>query len=170
LVLKVHLCSVSEVGLKRKQFYSFSRKAKIKRKWASFREISFRENFRFRESFRFRENFSFSRKFSFLHKFSQKNSFLRNFSHNFCAKTTNFRKNFRLRFKGKFFCDRLPRKFYLLTSILVHVYGYRYRYCLIYFETLSGFDHPFGYLYNKTAVSFVLKQYPDLLVLITQYR
>jgi hypothetical protein len=58
----------------------------------------------------------------------------------------------------------LPRKFYILTSILVHVYGY----CLICFETLSGFDHPVGYLYNKTAVSFVLKQYPDLLVLITQ--
>jgi hypothetical protein len=31
-----------------------------------------------------------------------------------------------------------------------------------------GFDHPVGHLYNKTAVSFVLKQDPDLLVLITQ--
>jgi hypothetical protein len=46
----------------------------------------------------------------------------------------------------------------------VHVYGY----CLICFETLYGFDHPVGYLYNKPAASFVLKQDPDLLVLFAQ--
>jgi hypothetical protein len=28
----------------------------------------------------------------------------------------------------------------------MHVYGY----CFICFETLSGFDQPVGYLYNKT--------------------
>jgi hypothetical protein len=31
-------------------------------------------------------------------------------------------------------------------------------YCLICFETLSGFDHLVGYLYNNTDVSFVLKK------------
>jgi hypothetical protein len=50
-----------------------------------------------------------------------------------------------------------------LTSILVHGRGN----CLICFETLSGFDNPVGYLYHNTAVSFVSKQDPDL-VLITQ--
>jgi hypothetical protein len=34
--------------------------------------------------------------------------------------------------------------------------------CLICFETLSGFDPPVAYIYNNTAVSFVLKQDPDL--------
>jgi uncharacterized membrane protein YfcA len=53
-------------------------------------------------------------------------------------------------------------KFYILTPILVHVYGY----CLICFEILSGFDHTVGCLYYITAVSFVLKQNPELLVLI----
>jgi hypothetical protein len=100
-----------------KTVFSFSRKAKIKRKWTNFREISFRENFRFCESFR--EKFSFSR------KFSRK-----------CSKTNIFAQVF-------FFCEILQRKFYFLTSILVHVYGY----CLICYETLSGFDHPVGYLY-----------------------
>jgi hypothetical protein len=48
----------------------------------------------------------------------------------------------------------------------VHVYGY----CRICFETLSGFDHPVGFLYNKMAVicfetvpGFVSPNYPIIL-------
>jgi hypothetical protein len=76
---------------------------------------------------------------------------------------SSFRENFRFRksFREKF---SFSRKSFVLTSIIVHVYGY----CLICFETLPGFDRPVGYHYNKTAVSFVLKQDSDLLVLITQ--
>jgi hypothetical protein len=47
----------SSVGLKRKPLFSFSRKAEISENSITFREISFRENFRFRESFR--KNFRF---------------------------------------------------------------------------------------------------------------
>jgi hypothetical protein len=56
----------SPVGLKQKRFFSFSRKAKITRKWGNFHEISrnfvsrkFWGNFResFRKNFRLRENF-----------------------------------------------------------------------------------------------------------------
>jgi hypothetical protein len=98
--------------------------------------------------------FSFLQNFLFSQKFSQKFSFSRTFSQNFSRKRKFSRK---FSFKGKFFV--------ILTSILVHVYGY----CRICFETLSGFDHPVGNLtYNKTAVSFVLKQDPDLLALITK--
>jgi hypothetical protein len=35
------------------------------------------------------------------------------------------------------------------------------------YEILSGFDHPVGYLDNNTDASFVLKQDPESLVLIT---
>jgi hypothetical protein len=112
------------LGLKRKRFFPFSRKSKMSK---------------------FSRNFAkfVSRKFSF----SQKNFVIAKF----CCENENFLKSFRLRVKGKFCCDKLPRKFYILTSILVHVYGY----CLLCFESLSGFDHPVWYLYNKTAVSFV---------------
>jgi hypothetical protein len=110
------------------------------------------------------------RKFLFLLKFSQKvfvyvKAFANVFAKKFCfCENENFCESFRLRVKGKFCCDKLPLKFYILTSILVHVYGY----CLICFDTLSGFDHPVRCLYNKMTVPFVLKQDPDLLVLITQ--
>jgi hypothetical protein len=43
------------VGLKQKRFFPFSRKAKMMRKWANFREISW--NFRFHENFRFPGSF-----------------------------------------------------------------------------------------------------------------
>jgi hypothetical protein len=89
---------------------------------------------RFRESFRMKFLFSL------------------NLSQIFFAKTNIFA-------KVLVFCEILPRKFYFSTSILVWFYGYY----LICFETLSGFDHPVGYLNNKTSVSFVLKPDPDLL-------
>jgi hypothetical protein len=108
-------------------FYIFREKRKLSENEQIFAK-SFRFCENFSENFRFRESFRI--KFSVLRKSSQK----------FFAKVFGF-------------CEILPRKCYFLTSILLHVYGY----CLICFETLSGFDHTVGYLNNKTAVSFVLK-------------
>jgi hypothetical protein len=94
------------------------------------------------------------------------------------AKSENeqiFAKNVRLRENLFLFSEKFSQKFFVCakvfvegkvcrenftfqTPLLVHVHGY----CLICFETLSGFDHRVGYLNNNTAVSFVLKQDPDL--------
>jgi hypothetical protein len=57
------------LGLKRKPLFSFSRKAKISENSLTFREISFRENFRFRESFR--ENFRFRESFREIFRFRE---------------------------------------------------------------------------------------------------
>jgi hypothetical protein len=52
-------------GWNENAFFHFRENAKIMQKWADFREISFRENFRFRKNFcKNLTKFSFSRKFS----------------------------------------------------------------------------------------------------------
>jgi hypothetical protein len=108
-----------------------------------FREISFHENFHICKSFCKKCLFlqKFCEKFSFSLKFLQKILFSQKFSQNFFAKTKIFARVF-IYGKGKFFCKKLPRKFYIFMSILVHVFGY----CLICFETPFRFDLTVGYL------------------------
>jgi hypothetical protein len=63
----VHDVPGLKVGFKRKTLFSFPQKAKISENALTFREISFRANFRFRESFR--ENFPFRESFRFRESF-----------------------------------------------------------------------------------------------------
>jgi hypothetical protein len=87
------------------------------------------------------------------------------FCKSFCT-NKKFSKSFCLRVKGKFFMRKVTTKilhFNVNVSACLWLLSH-------FFKTLCWFDHTVGYryLYNKTAVSFVFKQDPDLLVLITQ--
>jgi hypothetical protein len=123
------MCRLASIRVETKTFFFYFRN---KRKLSENEQVF--PKFRFAKIFVFMKVFVFAKIFVFAQVFARK----------FRCGNENFRASFRLRAEGKFFATSYHKKLYILTSILVYVYGY----CLICFETISGFDHKVGYLYN----------------------